>query len=598
MKSKLLIFLPVLLTINMFYGFTINNDKIETRERKTDETFIQEKHEVISQPESQDSSAILMESDNTPISPLVRNMSATSSICVIAGQWVPSGTYPDVPSGSFYGASVWLDDTLYHHKPSPNGGASNAVIQYTWNGTWILASGNNLPFVRTGMALVAAGGKLYSIGGSSGSITGGPFHNSLILYDPAEGRWILPVLEPMPLALTGHSAVAWGDSVIFVIGGPWNFPGTHLDVYYYRIASNTWGTISNSLPAGEGRRSFGLGIVGNKIIISGGFNTEYLKSTWVGTIGSDASSITWEAAPDIPLPSNITGLSRCGAATYDDFFFLVNGEKGGTGGYYDTTHIFSVSLNQWVGMITDIPFKRSNIFNNVTAKCIDDTVSLFIPGGFGSVTGEPPGEGTDRFDVTRIGFVVPVELTSFTVSVIQNKVTLNWTTATESNNYGFEIERKATEQQFTKIGFVPGYGTTSEAKNYSFADNSVTAGSYTYRLKQVDFDGTFEYSNEIEVEILAPNQFSLEQNYPNPFNPSTKITFSLPEASQVKLSVFNILGEEVKTLLNETIDAGIHIIDFDAGEFSSGVYLYKIQAVPVGSQAGNFVQVRKMILTK
>jgi hypothetical protein len=590
MKTKLLISLPVLITIFMSYGYGINDDKIGTTERMTDETFIQEKHADISQPESQDSSAIFMESDNTPTSPLVRNMSAASSICVIAGQWVPSGTYPDVPVGAFYGASVWLNDTLYHLKPSPNGGASTGMVQYTWNGTW--GPGSNLPFSITATALVAAGGKLYSIGGSKGTLTGGTYSAHVITYNPALGRWVFPVMEPMPMALAGHSAVVWGDSVIFVIGGVQNPGGsTHLDVHYYRIASNTWGTISNSLPAGEGRRTFGLGIVGNKIIMSGGFNTAHLKSTWVGTIGSDASSITWEAAPDIPLPSNITGLSRCGAATYDDFFFLVNGEKGGSGGFYDTTHIFSVSLNQWVGMITDIPFKRSNIFNNVTARCIDDTVSIFIPGGYGSVTGEPPGAATDRFDVTRIGIVIPVELTSFTASVIQNKVTLNWTTVTETNNSGFEVQRKASGEEFAPVGFVVGNGTTTELKYYTYTEQGLTSGTYQYRLKQIDYDGTFEYSNEIEVDVLAPNKFSLEQNYPNPFNPLTKITFTLPEASQVKLTVFNILGEEVKTLINENRDAGHHTVDFNASGFSSGVYLYKIQA-------GNFIQVRKMILLR
>jgi hypothetical protein len=237
------------------------------------------------------------------------------------------------------------------------------------------------------------------------------------------------------------------------------------------------------------------------------------------------------------------------------------------------------------------------VYEDFTGDGIKDAAVITTPA--------TSGVGINYVNILEgIGEVVPVELVSFTANVNATVVTLNWITSTETNNNGFEIQKKVGNPQSTVgneewkvIGFVSGNGTTTETSSYSFTDE-VPSGKYLYRLKQIDFDGTFEYSNEIEVEILAPNQFSLEQNYPNPFNPSTKITFSLPEASQVKLSVFNVLGEEVKTLLNENREAGVHTIDFDASGLASGVYLYKIQIVPVGRQAGNFVQVRKMILTK
>ena len=194
---------------------------------------------------------------------------------------------------------------------------------------------------------------------------------------------------------------------------------------------------------------------------------------------------------------------------------------------------------------------------------------------------------------------IPVELTSFTATVTRNSVSLNWQTATELNNSRFEIERKQVgspqssvgNQEWNVIAFVPGFGTTTEPKSYSFADENLSAGKYQYRLKQIDFDGTFEYSNAIEVEITTLTEFSLEQNYPNPFNPTTLITFGLQEKSIVSLKVFNLIGEEVALLLNEEKAAGVHTLTFNSESLPSGVYFYKLQA-------GSFTQTKKMILLR
>jgi hypothetical protein len=198
-------------------------------------------------------------------------------------------------------------------------------------------------------------------------------------------------------------------------------------------------------------------------------------------------------------------------------------------------------------------------------------------------------------DVPTPFIAIPVELTSFTARASSNAVTLNWSTATETNNQGFDIERNS-GNGFEKIGFVAGFGTSTEVHNYSYVDGSLQGGVYTYRLKQIDYDGTFEYSNVVEVDMTIPDVFSLEQNYPNPFNPTTKIKFSLAADSKVSLTVFDILGQEVANLINADLKAGFHEMDFNASNVNSGVYFYRLNATAVDGT--NFTSVKKMILTK
>jgi len=194
--------------------------------------------------------------------------------------------------------------------------------------------------------------------------------------------------------------------------------------------------------------------------------------------------------------------------------------------------------------------------------------------------------------------IVPVELQSFTAEVINNDVKLIWSTATETNNSGFEILRSTQNDNYIwqNIGFVPGFGTTTEIHNYSYVDKSLQPGNYQYRLKQIDFEGTFEYSNIFEISIDAPEEFSLEQNYPNPFNPVTKIKYEIPgqarnDNAAVTLKVYDVLGDEVATLVNEEKPLGTYEVDFDATGLPSGIYFYQLKA-------GSFVETKKMVLLR
>jgi N-acetylneuraminic acid mutarotase len=504
-----------------------------------------------------------------------------SPITDAAGDWCPAGMFPDVPVPTFFQAAAWLGDTLYVH--TPNGSVpTDAIYKYTYGGTW--SAGTPLPVALTGGTLTECNGNLYYFGGGTASITTGS--TSAYSYSPSTGAWTS--VAPMPVALSAHGTVCWGDSVLFVLGGPYTGSGTNLNVYYYRVASDTWGTITNSLPTGMGRRTFACGLVGgNTIMMGAGYNTSYLKSVLIGTIGSDASQITWTMGPDVP--TTYAGLSRPGGTGIFNYFFVVCGERSG-GGYHDTTYVFDITLNSWIDVIAPKPFPTSNIFNAVTSTAWDDSVRLFVPGGYA-------GSAFANFDVVACGdlLVIPVELSAFGANVNNGTVILNWSTTTETNNQGFEIQRNS-GNGFEVLAFIRGNGTSTEVHNYSYADRNVIPGIYSYRLRQVDFDGTAKYSKTIEVKVEIPGVYSLEQNYPNPFNPSTQINFNLAADSKVTLKVFNLLGQEVVTLLNENMTAGVHNVTFNAANLPSGVYIYKMGAT--AENGNNFTAVRKMILTK
>jgi hypothetical protein len=192
----------------------------------------------------------------------------------------------------------------------------------------------------------------------------------------------------------------------------------------------------------------------------------------------------------------------------------------------------------------------------------------------------------------ELNYNLPVELSAFSAEIIGSSIQLHWRTETEVNNYGFDVERRINEGEWDSIGFVEGSGNSNSPKEYNYSDKDLfDAGSkFQYRLRQVDTDGQFEYSDVVEVEVM-PNQYELSQNYPNPFNPSTTIRFSLPKETQLKINVYNMIGELVETLAEGNYQAGYHKITFNASNLSSGAYIYRIES-------SDFVQVKKILLLK
>lgn len=337
--------------------------------------------------------------DNNNI--LYKNIENTVYSGGYLGVWYSLNTFPLLPDSTVFAASAIIGDTIYAQKPEFTGNsiyASSNIIKYKINtyggGSWV--NGRSMPKPRVGGSLTACNGKLYYIGGDSVNIELGGT-NTVFEYNPTTGIWTTKA--PMPLKLTAHSAVCWGDSVIFVIGGPFTGSETNLNVFYYRPSTNTWGTIVNSLPSAQGRRTFAMGIYQNKIIISGGYNSNYLKSTYVGTIGTNASQITWQSAPDIPTLHGY-GLSRTGGTACNGYFFVVGGSySGGTGQWVnsDSTHIFEISTNSWVNVVDNKPNRGYNISNSVVSRMeAGDTMQIYVVGNYTGMNG-----GSRSFNVLK-----------------------------------------------------------------------------------------------------------------------------------------------------------------------------------------------------
>jgi subtilisin family serine protease len=294
--------------------------------------------------------------------------------------------------------------------------------------------------------------------------------------------------------------------------------------------------------------------------------------------------------PDIVTPGSaiISIKDRDVLTTANKFWIDDDGISGGETNYY-VMEGTSMSAPQCAGaaalFLQKFPdASPMELYNALRNNAADDEYTQEVPN---------PAYGYGKLDIyaaINSPGPLPVELTSFTADVIGKGVQLNWRTETEVDNYGFEIQKSEFQSQnsdFEAIGFVEGYGNSNSPKEYSFTDNSIIDGEYSYRLKQIDNDGDFDYSDEVMVTIGTPNNFSLEQNYPNPFNPSTTISFSLPQSAFITLKIFNLMGEEVETPINDHLAAGSYNYKFNPSGLASGVYIYRLSS-------DKFTQTRKM----
>lgn len=406
----------------------------------------------------------------------------------------------------------------------------------------------------------------------------------------------------------GHPAIVYfydkGDTGICV-GNP---RSNHFDIYTSINGGTNWDTVLN-IPLADVGDDFPTGGTGarNTFLFGSLLRKVYRSSDR----GATWAKISYTAAPsgagvDIQLKDDLNGLActyfgdriNRAAKTTDGglswtaiqplppskpSFYSLSYVPGTSKTYVITSHN---NKNGWPEATTAGSAYTSD--GGITWTQIDSKAhgwTSFSDDGWGW----SGGIGDTIYRIHKDVFphpVVPVELTSFRGNTIGNEIELNWQTATENNNEGFEIYRNG-----KRISFVDGKGTTTEKQNYSFVDKGLSAGIYNYTLNQIDFDGTQKIVGKTTVNLVSPEQFSLGQNYPNPFNPSTKIEYAISQSSFVSLKVYNVLGEEVAKLVNETKAPGNYEVNFNAANLPSGIYFYKLSA-------GSFTESKKMILLK
>ena len=397
-----------------------------------------------------------------------------------------------------------------------------------------------------------------------------------------------------------YGIVIQSDGKIVAGGYSWN--GTYTDFTVIRYSSN--GILDNTFGGGDGivtadfgniSRIRGIALQADEKIVAVGsaFTSTYdfgaARFTSTGVLDS-----TFDGDGKVTTPIGGGGDLAQAVAIQSDGKIVVAGYSFGV------TSDFAVVRYTSTGAL-DNTFDGDGKTTTVINSTEDAAMAVAIQTDGKIVTvGYIPSGGNRQFAVIRYtgsSSPLPVELVSFTASAKLLSVELQWNTATEVNNYGFEIERTVISDQssvisWSKAGFVEGNGTTNASKEYSYNDRNVGTGKYLYRLKQVDRDGKFSYSQSVEVEVgNLPKVFTLEQNYPNPFNPSTVISYQLPANSQVTLKVYDAIGREVATLVNEVKEAGNYSVTFDASRFSSGIYFARLQS-------GDKVQLKKMLLIK
>ena len=439
------------------------------------------------------------------------------------------------------------------------------IVNYTTNGSGnscpvITNTGNNEPSVN-----VPAGGFTIPIN-TPFMLTGSATDPD---NDPLTYCW-----EEWDLGPAGHPNTPTGNAPIFRSFDPVDVPYR----YFPKLSNilNNTQTIGEILSTYSRTLTFRLTARDNQ---AGGGGVNYAQMQSI--------SVTDQAGPFLVTQPN-TNVTWMGNTTYTVTWDVAN------------TSVAPVNVTEVnILLSTD----GGNNFNEMLASNTvnDGSEDVFVPNlPTTEARIKVEAVGNVFFDLSNVNFTIedfiPVELTAFFALSTENGVMLKWTTATETNNSGFMIERSSNKVDFSEIAFIDGQGTTTNVTDYEYTDVISKPGKYSYRLKQIDFDGTTTYSIVVESEVEGPKVFVLSQNYPNPFNPSTIINFSLPVDSYVSIELFNTLGEKVDELTNRDYSIGSHEINFDASKLSNGVYYYTITAS--GFDGNSFTATKKMVLMK
>ncbi|MCX7610788.1 MAG: T9SS type A sorting domain-containing protein [Ignavibacterium sp.] len=479
-------------------------------------------------------------SETTPTNtqrPLMRQV-------VNIGITLPAGTYwLDWQTTGTLASGPWVPPIVI----TGNATTGNAKQFNSSTGQWsdITDGGSltpqGLPFTINGTAGTMSAGKSVKIVGNDDIVktfatspySSGNYRIRFYVYIPSGKAGYFNTLA----VFAGNNS-NWGLEVFFDANGTGRCFGGSATATTFTWLPNRWNLVEHFVNLTTNQSQFV-------------FNGNVIR-TWQWTLGANG----------VAIPNQLHATNLYGATANDEM-------------YVDDYSVFNLTTNQ---MIYQTGFEEYVVGQLIA--CQAPTVWL-------TWSNQPCGPEDAEISST---YYIPVELTSFTATVNPTNVELNWTTATELNNYGFEIERRTADGEYYTIGFVKGNGTTTQVNRYSYIDKNLEPGKYFYRLKQLDYSGAYEYSNEIEVDFNLITGFNLEQNYPNPFNPVTKIRFSILEKSQVKLAVYNLIGEVVATLVNKPMDMGTYEVEFDGSGLPSGMYIYKLEA------GGNSIAKKMMIM--
>jgi hypothetical protein len=515
---------------------------------------------VLAQTDSEDQIRAYLEEHGSPVinnteySELFRDSTSTWNALLSA------------PSG--FGRAIMETIGDYVYVFTGQNTTSLAIAYHIPTNTWV---NSTPPTASYNSGYCAADGKIYKCSGS----TNGTVFERFTPTGDGTGTWTQLTPGPTAVMNAQNSLVYDGSGAIYVQSGSYTSPYPSY-LYKYEIAADTWTAKTGAL---HNRRYAGMAHIGKEIFMIGGL----VGDGTTGNICQKYSTAEDSWSLIAPLPE-VVSFTKWSVTTDGNYVFLL-----GSGGGYSS---YPASPNAWYyhpGMDiwaqeTALPAPRG-LVHGIYLPSVN---KLLWGGGNNTVssTAYQPHiwEGVG-------GVYVPVEFVSFTAGYTPEGVELRWRTATETNNSYFAVERSSDNSIFTQITMIPGAGTTLEQKEYAFIDKDVNAGNYYYRLKQVDYDGSFSYSNIVNVNSELPSSFKLEQNYPNPFNPATTISYQLPENGFVSLQVYDPVGNCVASLVNEEQSAGTHFVRFDASSLSSGVYYYKITS-------GNFSSVKKLMLLK
>jgi len=502
---------------------------------------------------------------------------------------------------------VW-SQTGYHWVLKQSGNSLGGPIDYNTNNPNIVYFGSN-GIVYKSIDI----GETFSMTGTS--IPGASEIKSIIVDDTSPGTFLVAA-ESSPndkVYKTTNDGANWNitldEGQMSYFGIPMSQDPSHPNDIYTMTNTNfkrstdfgsTWTTISSNFGPSSAPCDIEV-FPDTSIILIGDNGTGIFKSTDYGLTWSQKYFTSGEI-PTVSVDFTHPGIAWAtkwsgggGLLKSTDYGESWNLQPGFTGINMWGVHVqptdgniilvnsYSTSPGSWRSINGGISWTPINIPSQGYQVVSVDSITQFA------------AQGNGFYKLEALWFV-PVELASFSAQLFQKDVILNWTTASEINNQGFEIEQSFDNKIFSRIGFVPSFGSTTESKSYSFKISDAPSGIQYYRLKQIDFDGTFTHFNSVEVDGPMVREFVLYQNHPNPFNPSTTISFSLPVESNVRITLFNMLGQQVAQLVNSDFQTGNHKIEFNAKDISTGAYIYTLEARGVNGKS--FALIKKMILLK